>query len=61
MDEDNGQFETWSTTDKISISDGALMYTYLPKEGTIDGSSCVFESETGYSFITDGTGEDGTF
>lgn len=57
----NGAFGSWETTDKISISDGALMYTYLPKEGTIDGSSCIFESKTSASFITDGTGEDGIF
>lgn len=57
----DGAFGTWATTDKISISDGTLMYTYLPKEGTIDGSSCIFESKTSASFITDGTGEDGTF
>lgn len=61
MDEDKGQFETWSTTDKISISDGALMYTYLPKEGTIDGASCSFQSKTNASFVTDGGGSEGTF
>ena len=57
----NGAFDSWATSDKISISDGTLMYTYLPKEGTIDGSSCIFESKTSASFITDGTGEDGIF
>lgn len=55
-----GAFASWATTDKISISDGTLMYTYQPS--TINGTSCLFEPKTGKaSFITDGTGEDGTF
>jgi len=54
-------FGTWATTDKISISDGTLMYTYQPKDGTINGDKCSFQSKTSASFLTDGTGTDGTF
>jgi len=57
----DGKFASWATTDNISISDGTLMYTYQPKEGTISGVSCSFQSKSSASFLTDGTGEDGTF
>ena len=57
----DGAFGTWSTSDKISISDGTLMYTYLPKEESINGADCTFESKTSASFLTDGTGQNGTF
>lgn len=57
----NGAFASWATTDKISISDGTLMYTYQPEDGSISGASCSFQSKTAASFITDGTGNDGTF
>ena len=57
----DGAFASWATTDKISISDGTLMYTYLPKEGTISGASCSFQSKTSASFLTDGTGSDREF
>lgn len=54
-----GFFGTWSTNDKISISDGALMFTYQP---TSAAASAEFEPRTGKnSFTTDGTGEEGTF
>lgn len=56
-----GALGTWATTDKISISDGTLNYTYLPDEASIDGASCSFVSKTGASFLTDGAGQDGTF
>ena len=56
-----GALSLWDTKDKISISDGTLMYTYQPKEGTISGASCSFQSKSSASFLTDGTGEDGTF
>jgi len=57
----DGAFASWSTTDKISISDGTLMYTYQPSEGSIDGKHCDFQSKSSASFITDGTGDEGTF
>lgn len=58
----NGAFGTWATTDNISVSDGTLMYTYQPKEGSISGAKCTFEAKSGKaSFLTDGTGQDGTF
>lgn len=57
----DGAFGTWATNDKISISDGTLMYTYLPKEGTINGANCSFQSKSNASFLTDGTGADGIF
>ena len=58
----DGEFGTWATSDKISISDGTLMYTYQPKEGSINGAGCSFEPKTGKaSFLTDGTGSDGDF
>ena len=57
----NGALSEWSTTDKISISDGTLMYTYQPKEGTISGANCSFQSKTSASFLTDGGGSEGTF
>ena len=57
----DGAFASWATSDKISVSDGTLMYTYQPKEGCINGSSCTFESKTNASFLTDGTGDNGTF
>ena len=54
-----GFFGTWSTNDKISISDGALMYTYQP---TSAAASAEFQPRTGKnSFTTNGTGEEGTF
>ena len=56
-----GAFGTWDTSDKISVSDGTLMYTYQPKEGSINGANCSFQSKTSASFLTDGTGQDGTF
>ena len=57
----DGKFASWATTDNISISDGTLMYVFQPKEGTISGASCSFQSKTSASFLTDGTGSDGTF
>lgn len=57
----DGALASWSTSDKISISDGTLMYTYLPKDGSISGTECSFESKTSASFLTDGTGDEGTF
>lgn len=58
----DGAFGTWATTDNISVSDGTLMYTYQPKEGSISGAKCTFEAKSGKaSFLTDGTGQDGTF
>lgn len=57
-----GALSAWTTTDKISISDGTLMYTYLPDEESINGNGCSFISKTGTSFVTDGDGEEeGTF
>ena len=57
-----GALASWSTTDKISISDGTLMYTYQPKEGSISGTDCSFQSKSSASFLTDGTAtEEGTF
>lgn len=58
MDEENGRFETWDTSDKISICDGTLMYTYQPKEGAINGANCSFVSKTNASFAQD---KEGTF
>lgn len=57
----DGAFGTWATSDKISVSDGTLMYVYSPKDGSISGASCSFESKTSASFLTDGTGQDGNF
>ena len=57
----NGAFASWSTTDNISISDGTLMYVFQPKDGTINGADCSFQSKTSASFLTDGTGSEGTF
>lgn len=58
----DGAFGTWATTDNISVSDGTLMYSYQPKEGSISGAKCTFEAKSGKaSFLTDGTGQDGTF
>lgn len=58
----DGAFASWATSDKISISDGTLMYTYQPSEGKIDGAKCLFEAKTGKaSFTTDGGGSEGTF
>lgn len=57
----DGAFASWATSDKISISDGALMYTYQPKQETINGANCSFQSKSSASFLTDGSGEDGTF
>ena len=57
----DGAFGTWATSDKISVSDGTLMYTYSPKDGSIDGANCSFESKTSASFLTDGGGSEGTF
>lgn len=54
-----GFFGTWATNDNISISDGALMYTYQP---TSAAASAEFQPRSGKnSFTTDGTGEEGTF
>lgn len=55
-----GVLSSWATTDKISISDGTLMYTYQPKEGSINGTNCSFQSKTESSFLT-GSGDEGTF
>ena len=57
----DGAFGSWATSDKISISDGTLMYTYQPKEETIKGANCYFQSKTSASFLTDGTGSDREF
>lgn len=57
----NGAFASWSPSDNISISDGTLMYTYQPKEGTISDANCSFQSKTSASFLTDGGGNEGTF
>ena len=56
-----GAFGTWATSDKISVSDGTLMYTYQPKDGTISGANCSFQSKTTASFVTEGGGDEGTF
>lgn len=54
-----GFFGTWATNDNISISDGALMYTYQP---TSAAATAEFQPRTGKnSFTTDGTGDDATF
>lgn len=54
-----GFFGTWATNDNISISDGALMYTYQP---TSAAATAEFQPRTGKnSFTTDGTGSDATF
>ena len=55
-----GVLSSWATTDKISISDGTLMYTYQPKEGSINETNCSFQSKTESSFLT-GSGDEGTF
>lgn len=55
----DGKFASWATTDNISISDGTLMYVFQPKD--ISGASCSFQSKTSASFLTDGTGSEGTF
>lgn len=57
----DGAFGTWDTSDKISISDGTLMYTYQPKEGSINGAECSFVSKTSASFLKDGGSSEGTF
>ena len=57
----DGAFSSWDTSDKISISDGTLMYTYQPKDGTINGVNCSFQSKTSASFLTEGGNEEGTF
>lgn len=56
-----GTLASWATSDKISISDGTLMYIYQPEKGSIKGASCSFQSKSSASFLTDGTGEEGTF
>lgn len=57
----SGTLASWATSDKISISDGTLMYIYQPEEGSINGASCSFQSKSSASFLTDGTGEEGIF
>lgn len=57
----DGVFSSWATSDKISISDGTLMYVYQPKEESISGAECSFLSKSSASFLTDGTGSEGTF
>lgn len=57
----DGAFDSWDATDKICISDGTLMYAYQPQEGTISGADCSFQSKGSASFLTDGTGDEGTF
>jgi hypothetical protein len=49
----------WYTNDKISISDGTLNYTFSPSEDKA-GPACSF-STSGNTFVTDGTGDEGTF
>ncbi len=49
----------WYINDKISISDGTLNYTFSPSEDK-EGPACSF-STSGNSFVTDGTGDEGTF
>ena len=46
----------WETSDKISISDGTLMYTYQP---TNTGANAVFEPKSGKSGFS--TNQNGTF
>ena len=58
----DGKLSQWSSTDKISISDGLLNYTYQPAEGSISGSSCSFAPKSGGNdFTTNGNGEDATY
>lgn len=56
-----GAFASWATSDKISISDGTLMYIYQPKDGTISGANCFFQSKTSASFLKEGSESEGTF
>ena len=49
----------WYENDKISISDGTLNYTFSPSAAT-EGSRCTFTT-SGNTFVTDGTGSEGTF
>lgn len=57
----NSDFDvtTWFTSDKISISDGTLSYTYSPDAETT-GQSCSFTAG-GNEFTSDGSGQEGTF
>ena len=57
----DGAFASWATSDNISISDGTLMYVFQPKQGTINGAKCSFQSKSSASFLTDGGGSEGTF
>ena len=53
------QVTTWFTNDKISVSDGALSYTYSPDAETT-GQNCTFTAG-GNEFTSDGSGDEGTF
>lgn len=44
----DGYFASWSTTDKISISDGKLNYVYQVKENT-NSANCSFTAREGHS------------
>ena len=57
----DGKFSQWANTDKISISDGLLNYTYQPSEVS-SGASCTFEPKSGGNdFTSNGNGEDATY
>ena len=52
-------YHSWAHDDQYG--DGTLMYTYQPKDGTISGANCSFQSKSAASFLTDGGGSEGTF
>lgn len=57
--EGGGFFGTWLTSDNISVSDGALMYTYQP---TSNAATSEFVAKTGKnSFTTNGGDSESTF
>ena len=58
----DGKITAWHTSDKISISDGVLNFTYQPSSSNINGASCGFEPKSGTNaFTTDGDGQDATY
>lgn len=58
-DATQGFFDTWSTNDNISISDGALIYSYSPTTAAATSSFTAKEGKN--SFTTDGGGNESTF
>ena len=50
----DGAFSAWSTTDKISVSDGTLNYTYHPDADTEDERTSFVAKEGGNSFTPNG-------